>query len=218
MTTSDLWSARVLHSSQRTDRRPAPSLREVVDAADGAQWVIHASARVVDAGNFSWPSAGPANPDRWGQIGWGDPCPPIAPGRRRIVFPFAFVDDAQGREHDAYVHSGMACGVHIEKMIVASPEEADPIVDLQVDDRPMLWALRVESRTEEDSTYWTKVPAREVPAGEGARSPVHIFVTTWVPSGGPIVMRRRLRIRARDPQASRRHDETWAVASLFGTC
>ena len=91
----------------------------------------------------------------------------------------------------------------VEKLIVSTREEEDPIVDLQIDGRPMLSFLRIASelttqRVDEKGMRW--------------------FTKTWVPrDAGSMVMRSHVRIRSRDLTALYPAKETWAWAALIGS-
>jgi hypothetical protein len=102
------------------------------------------------------------------------------------------------------VHRGRGWSdLSVEKLIVSTREEEDPIVDLQIDGRSVLSCLRIASesmtqRVDEKGMRW--------------------FTKTWLPSGaGSMVMRRHLRIRSRDLTASYPAKETWAIAALIGS-
>jgi hypothetical protein len=118
---------------------------------------------------------------------------------RKAIFPFSF--SSWNKESDLY--RGLGWGdLSVEKLIVSTREEEAPIIDLQIDERPVLSWLRIESelttqRGDEKGTRW--------------------FTKTWVPSeAGSMVMRRHLRIRSRDLTASY-PEETWAWAALSGS-
>ena len=90
----------------------------------------------------------------------------------------------------------------VEKLIVSTREEEDPIVDLQIDGRPVLSCLRIASepmtqRVDEKGMKW--------------------FTKTWVPRvAGSMVMRSYVRIRSRD-LATAYPEDTWAFAALIGS-
>jgi hypothetical protein len=119
---------------------------------------------------------------------------------RRAVFPFSFC--SWYKESD--VHRGWGWSdLSVEKLIVSTREEEDPIVDLQIDGRPVLSCLQIASepmtqRVDEKGLRW--------------------FTKTWVPSvAGSIVMRSHVRIRSRDLTTSYPPKETWAYAALIGS-
>ncbi len=90
----------------------------------------------------------------------------------------------------------------VEKLIVSTREEDNPIVDLQIDGCPVLSCLRIASelttqRVDEKGVRW--------------------FTKTWVPSvAGSMVMRSHVRIRSRDLTASY-PEKTWAWGALIGS-
>lgn len=120
---------------------------------------------------------------------------------QKTVFPFSF--DSCHTESDVY-GSKVGSGFAVEKLLVLTREEEDPIiVDLQVDGRAVLLCLRLDSklmtpRVDEKGMRW--------------------FTKTWVPNDTTsIVMQNHLRIRSRDLTASYPTKETWAHAALIGS-
>jgi hypothetical protein len=119
---------------------------------------------------------------------------------RKVIFPFSFC--SWYKESD--VHRGLGWDdLSVEKLMVSTREEEDPIVDLQIDGRPVLSCLRIASepmtqRVDEKGMRW--------------------FTKTWVPSvAGSMVMRSHVRIRSRDLTSSYPAKETWAIAALIGS-
>jgi hypothetical protein len=119
---------------------------------------------------------------------------------RCAIFPFSF--SSWNKESD--VHRGWGWSdLSVEKLIVSTREEEDPIVALQIDGRPVLSCLQITSepmtqRVDEKGMRW--------------------FTKTWVPSvAGSMVMRSHVRIRSRDLTASYPAKETWAYAALIGS-
>ena len=98
----------------------------------------------------------------------------------------------------------------VETLIVSTREEEDPIVDLQIDGRPVLSCLRIASE----------------PMAQRVDERGRWFIKTWVPSvAGSMVMRSHLRIHARDLSAAYPAKEPWApwtwgalVGSHAGSC
>jgi hypothetical protein len=119
---------------------------------------------------------------------------------RCAIFQFSF----SGWNKESDVHRGWGWSdLSVEKLIVSTREEEDPIVALQIDGRPVLSCLQITSepmtqRVDEKGMRW--------------------FTKTWVPSvAGSMVMRSHVRIRSRDLTASYPAKETWAYAALIGS-
>jgi hypothetical protein len=119
---------------------------------------------------------------------------------RRAVFPFTFY--SWNKESDVYRGWGWS-DLSVEKLIVSTREEEDPIVDLQIDEHSVLSCLQIASE-----------PMTQRVDKKGLRW----FTKIWVPRvAGSMIMRSHMWIRSRDLTALYPTKETWALAALIGS-
>lgn len=121
---------------------------------------------------------------------------------RRAIFPFSFCSWQKASESDVYRGAGWG-DLSVEKLIVSTCEEEDPIGDVKIDDRSVLSCLRIVSESttqhvDEKGIKW--------------------FIKTLAPSvEGSMIMRSHLRIRSRDLTSLCPAKEPWANAALIGS-